>query len=325
MNEPRHHHHAARGSADSSIVASLVGIIILVMIAVVLSIMVDKRMGSSSQRVAHERTIIENTAELESMRLVHENLLAAASAQADARDIAESLDETMRQLQIAHHRREELGNLKSALEAEIQAIIDARETLRLSYRTRERERAVGETLESLTLIDGRTFTDVRISGVSDAGMQIRHADGVARIAASDLPRPWHDRFLWTEDERLALLSRERRLTAAATAISPPADRPAQPTPPPDVAPISPDDVQAKRRDLQIAREQAIRIRRELNQATLASRGRSSSPPGSLETWQQRIARIQRDLTAARARHHAAYSALAAVSPNDPILRQLPDE
>lgn len=54
----------------------------------------------------------------------------------------------------------------------------------------------------------------------------------------------------------------------------------------------------------------------------ASYGNQASVPGSLETWVARSARLGRDLLEAEAALAVAKSNLAAVAPNDPVLKVL---
>ena len=51
---------------------------------------------------------------------------------------------------------------------------------------RQRDRALGQTFETMVLPSGRTFMQVKVAAINDAGVTIRHAEGSARIKFSDL-------------------------------------------------------------------------------------------------------------------------------------------
>lgn len=79
-----------------------------------------------------------------------------------------------------------LRERKQELEREVASLQDQKDDLRRSALRAARERAIGKQLPELTLANGRTFKQVTVTGASEAGIQIRHATGTARLDVNDL-------------------------------------------------------------------------------------------------------------------------------------------
>jgi hypothetical protein len=104
----------------------------------------------------------------------------------------------MRQLQVK----------KADLDLEIantgQSFAALREQIRQTIWTK----AVGEHLGNLTTTSGREYKNAVITRITALGLHIRHADGLARIHAPELPLELQDRFQWTAEERPTALQTE---------------------------------------------------------------------------------------------------------------------
>jgi hypothetical protein len=79
-----------------------------------------------------------------------------------------------------------LSERKEELEREVTALRDQKDNLRRTALRAARERAVGKQLPELTLANGRTLKQVTVTGGSEAGIQVRHATGTARLDVNDL-------------------------------------------------------------------------------------------------------------------------------------------
>ncbi|MGJ8697063.1 MAG: hypothetical protein ACSHYF_12150 [Verrucomicrobiaceae bacterium] len=86
-----------------------------------------------------------------------------------------------------------------------------------------RMEAQGEELGTVHTLDGRTLHDVRITRVTDVGLEVWHRDGTARLRFDGLPGDYGSRFFYVPElalkalqlERLAELERSRRIRDAA--------------------------------------------------------------------------------------------------------------
>jgi hypothetical protein len=182
-------------------------------------------------------------------------------------------------------------------------------------------------LAQLEVIGGKVYRDVTIRRVTPAGMEVIHSQGVLLLGPDDLADSWHQRFQWDAEESAAAPNGEK---AAAEKVveKQPQGRPQPEKPEP---PLSPEK-QAKqeadkklaslRRDVTDAKRRLERAEMEVTRArgdSMSSRGRSV--PGSLETWSERIARLESASEAFRSQYVAARGRLATVAPDDVLLRE----
>jgi chromosome segregation ATPase len=262
-----------------------------------------------------------------------------------------SLESIRQRLAIDGQRLATLTETRETLRRVIPTTTEEFANYRAKYRAHARTRAAGESLEKLTVRGGREYHQVVISQVTDVGLEIRHADGIARIQAPDLDQTLQDRFQWNEEERRARLIEEH---AANEAPSAPSDsgkleegRPEEAEngtnrkvpgsgnrkPPSWERPLgatknettSPDAarIEALRGKVIGWKSKVSKISTELSQARSSSYGSQSSVPGSLETWQAKSNRLASELARAKAGLAAAKASLASVSPNDSLLRPDP--
>lgn len=328
-------------SADEhpGIFTFLVGMIVVVMAAVGLSIMADKHRTFSSGAGALRREIAANAAEISELTARREeqgwqlkdsggNLLQGSKTHGE---VVTGL-KTLRQRQAALEKsRLEISESITALESEFSLY-------RENYRRKTWEGAVGESLGNLTVKGGREFRQATITRVTDVGLEINHEHGIARIQAPDLDPKIQDRFQWSDEERRRHLKEELERQQGKSGTDEPAAgeeeavvyEKAPETPAPQVKrvqPPRPAEDPEKLRLLRLhvsgwkAKVSKLRIDRS-EASSRASYGNQSSVPGSLETWAARSARLGRELLQAEAALSAAKSKLAAVAPNDPLLRVL---
>jgi hypothetical protein len=107
-------------------------------------------------------------------------------------------------------RATELRARKKELEGQIQAGLDQlTDYQRLAIEHRRKEMRNLE-MDYLALDDRRTFFDVRVVAIDDAGVSIRHRDGSARLGIHDLSAEECLQFGIERTSALAALERERR-------------------------------------------------------------------------------------------------------------------
>ena len=78
------------------------------------------------------------------------------------------------------------------------------------YRTNERARAVGETYPELKTLDGKTYTDLKITGVTPLALRMSSREKVGGIPFQVLPLEWQDRFQFDDGEAEKLKEKEIR-------------------------------------------------------------------------------------------------------------------
>ena len=197
----------------------LVGMVVLVMAGVGLSIMIDKRFSFSRGSNEMREDLVSGSNEMAELKaLLESHLTEFSGSDSRLRGDAVALKDLNTRSAGLRQRSADLTAKRSALREANEALDLKFSTYRGSYIRRARETAVGEKLVNLNLRDGRTYPMATISKVTDAGLEIRHEHGIARIAAEDLPPQWRERFLWGDEERrdrekAALRQREEEAAA----------------------------------------------------------------------------------------------------------------
>lgn len=191
------------------ILAFLVGIIVLVMAAIGLSLIVDRRLKFSACVANIEREVDIDAVELERVRVNHHKrlIILAESRVLEAgpiiqQEVLEKLEVLQLQGNLLKKRCCELKNQISTTEMEFSFY-------RADYRRKTWLAAVGENLGHLKARNGRGYKQATIVRVTDVGLEIRHEDGIARIQAPDLDSRLQDRFQWKDEERRKVLEKER--------------------------------------------------------------------------------------------------------------------
>lgn len=305
----------------------MVGMVVLVMAGVGLSLLVDRRMKSSSGISDAQRDVAMGEEELESLRAYHADrsfILQNYGSKMKSGLVGQK--ELRQQLVLLNQRQSKLEATRSELSAAIPLLQDEFSRYRAEYRRQAWSGAAGEKLGTLTIRGGREYQDAAITRVTDVGIEIRHKDGIARIQAPDLGAKWQDRFQWSDEERRARLNQELADHQRIASDSPPETiTPAEDPPVRGAVETAPHKNDADPTEL---RTQVIAWRSKVSRLTFekseaqsqASYGSQSSVGGSLETWRAKSARLTGELAKARAALSIAKSRLAEVSPNDPLLR-----
>lgn len=302
----------------------MVGIVVVVLVAVGLSIAIEKRFAFSAGGLRLEREVASLGAE---MAVLHARLDAAtvrlAEMEGPRASAVEALKETRSVSAGIVRRKEDLSaardGLRGALLAAEQDFSEYREECwRIS-----RAGAVDEEIGTLTLRDGRSYQDAAITKVTDVGLEIRHRHGFARIHAPDLGPDWQQRFQWDDEDRRArlkdeALARERmsspKPVAIVTESKRVSDRTITPGKRPVVdEPVVSEELAALRMRVSGWSSKVARLESEHDEAVTNS-ARRLAVPGGLETWSSRAARLRGELSKARIELGVARTRLAAVSP-----------
>lgn len=98
-----------------------------------------------------------------------------------------------------------------ALEREIKTTEDAMLSMKARHLELSRELAVGMEFSPLRTISGRSYDQAKIIRVTDAGIQIRHATGTARLLFQDLSDAQRHQFGLDEGLAIAALKTEASL------------------------------------------------------------------------------------------------------------------
>ncbi len=309
----------------------MVGIIVLVMAGVGLSVVMDRKQGSMSGTAGMRNEIAANSAEISHLQNRLEDRAGLLEKRGRVRsEQSTALNGIEGTLSTLKQRRLELKESRDQLVKSLPALDEAFANHRAAYRRNVWETAINERVGTLNVRGGREYRDVEIARVTEVGIEIRHKDGIARIQAPDLGDEWQDRFQWNDEERRSRLKEEleahRRMVEMAGANDTPVARLQQrrPIPVRNQAPSSetdPELLAELRAQVMGWQNRVNRISLERNSAmSQASYGSANSVSGSLETWKAKSARLGGELVHANTQLVLAKSRLAAVAPNDPLLR-----
>ncbi len=304
----------------------LVGIIVLVMTGVGLSLLVDKRLKFSSGNSAIQKEIALYEEELASLRSTHEQVLLRLNGSGDTvKNDSAALASHRRKSDGLVQRRAELERTRADLAVAIPSLENQFSSYRAEYRQQTWNGAIGRKIGTLAIRGGRIYQDAEITRVTDVGLEIRHRDGIARIQGPDLDAEWQDRFQWSDEERRNRLKEELANHESIAPPSPPTEmaelpgNPDRPRRPGEAA--DPGELASLRLKVSAWNNKVSRLKSERSEAnSQSSYGAQTSVTGSLETWKAKVTRINAELIKAQAELAVAKSRLAAVAPNDVMLR-----
>ena len=289
----------------------MLGMIVVVMVGVWLSLGIEHRFQGSSGTGELEASIDQDAkliGDLRGQRSERSQKLAVLVPQ--RQELSERHAAEVARLAQTAAEVDRLAAARSALELDLAALEQDFARCRGEYRRHAWAAAAGQKIPLLQTGDGREYRDATIVRVTEVGLEIRHADGIARIEVPALGADWQERFQWNDEERRTQLNEERLANAEVN----------QPVPaPPPKPPV--DNTAALRTAANRARANVATLSRELDNARVnLADGRKHSAPGSLETWDARVRRLSAELEQAELIHERAKALLKAKVPQDPALQ-----
>jgi hypothetical protein len=173
------------------------GMVVLVLAGVGLSIAVDGRFGLTEQATLLQNELKGGEADLHRLGELH------AQSAHQIRNLEPGRRQAMDELKALRGKMGDLDRRQEALLAARESASDSFHALEQkfkAYRSKHRERvwaaAHGLSLGILETRGGRAYHDAVVRRVTDAGLEIRHAHGTARVAVADLDAGLQQRFLW---------------------------------------------------------------------------------------------------------------------------------
>lgn len=304
----------------------LSALILLVMVGVGLSLLVDRRFELSSNGNQLRVELEKGLGLLEETRVKHDRALGELTGLENARNPqAKELASLQGQVKQAKERISTLADQVGKLESSIAIAQKDFEEYADKYRNHVWLAAIGEKQPFITLRDGRRYEDVTFLRITAVGIEISHRDGRARMDSQDLDASWQERFLWNSSERKALLEGENQVPPVQPVKAPVTSK--GKNPPPEAVEPSPDPNAANKLRADVLnwnnKVSGLRMQQQEAQSNIGSK--QKSPPGSLETWQQRANRLTVELTQAKVKRDMARLKLAQMDPDDPLARAIPTD
>ncbi|HEY1122222.1 MAG TPA: hypothetical protein VGE67_11510 [Haloferula sp.] len=311
-------------SDQSGTVGLLVGIIVLVFAGIFFSLMADKQFKFSKSKVDLEAAIKDEGLQVEALRRQTEIARDEYEAKSGRSKQPALMDKARQEIATTNDRIRELRSQQADLTKAVEEEKAAFAEYRANFRKKVRQAAVGERLDKLEVVGGKVFQNVTIRRVSADGMEVSHSQGSLRLRPDDLPETWRQRFQWGADD-LALAPKPK------PASEKPEEKPASGRQEPvkqelgkPAAAEKPDkqlsnlrrDVSEAKRRLDRSELEVARVRKEAADSTV------KMVPGSSETWDQRITRMESGIQAFKGQYMEARGRLAEVSPDDALLDEL---
>ena len=106
----------------------------------------------------------------------------------------------------------DLNQRRIALDVEVELLEGEFVGFKQSSIQGQRDRAIGRTFDTMILPSGRTFMQVKVAAIDDAGVTIRHAEGSARMSFSDLNS--EQQVLFGLEMDLALVAEKKELESS---------------------------------------------------------------------------------------------------------------
>lgn len=152
---------------------------------------------------AQERDIVRLEGELERLR-------ERVSAHEERRKAAGELEAILKENRDRTAAVKAVAGEIARFKEELGKIEAADREYRKDYRAMLRSNAAGETMAELVTEEGKVMQDVVVLSVSPVGLHVRHRDGTARIAFTNLPEGIRQRFQFELEEMEAYLEEEGR-------------------------------------------------------------------------------------------------------------------
>lgn len=301
------------GESHAGLFVVLIGIIALVFGGIGISLMAENQAQGRGREQSLHAVIADNAATIADLeRSVRSSRQRAVEYEKEHRRIAEDLHHEQVRIASLTLKSEALENERESIE---QAIADAEAALgqgRLAARDAARQRLVGDFLGEVRFRGARRYTGVRVTGFGPGTMRFSHDGGVSSIPLSQLSKDLKSRIFWDPSEA----ADEDRAATAESRDSQPSFRPF-----PRKTKAAPDPHQVSQAQARFSAALASReeVKRALEEANFHLDGPRRSPPGSLETYADRVNRLTRLLQSKEALLDQCRTQLRTVSPHDPLL------
>ncbi|MBB5352847.1 chromosome segregation ATPase [Haloferula luteola] len=286
----------------------LFGIIALVMGGIGITTMSDQKSTRLSQSAALTLEIDSNQDRLKSLREeISSKTRTAAEYEIEGRKLEATLQQSRIEVASLQLRQESLAQKRTELVEQIPEIRHDLAAAQMAKKEALRRSMIGAYLGDVSTTR-RTYRQVRVTGFEPGAMRIVCQRGPATLPLSTLPANLKERIGWDPIEE----DLERQIPRTDRTPSPNIGKAAAP---------SEADIARAQADFASAKAEMDQTQRSLEEAQSQIGGSRKSPPGSLETYQERAQRLSRLLEQQRLRYEDSRNTLIRVHPNDSLLRR----
>lgn len=188
---------------DSAVLKISTYIVILVIISLVLGYFSKQRLHYASAEKDLHQTIPENQEIINNLnRHLIEIQLRYSKENTVRREADASADLLQKQDQETQNRRANAMAQIEELRRDIKRSKEEFSSYQRKYRNHVWAECIGEKHDSLTTLDGKTYTKITIKKVAPQGLSIAHSDGISLISPDNLAKNWEERFLWSQKNEI---------------------------------------------------------------------------------------------------------------------------
>ena len=319
-------------SDNSGAFAVVVGMIALVMFGVLVTLLMDGTVSFS--RDSDIRGALETQrVELADLRKRTKDRLEQKAENARLHAVAAKVAEVRGEIRTAREVLDELRQVVEDEEGSLQKLAGEFDDYQDRYRAIVRRKASGEVLGDVSTLKGKVYRNARISVLTPTEMRILHEGGPATIPVTELTPELRERYhldlaeavrLVRERKEKALArqqalreKRERERKAEEERIAR-EDAARRRTGRSGRAPLSKEDearLLVLRNEVNLMYVNMQALQRRLATARAHVGGPDRSPPGSLQTWEQRVAQLTRQEAVARAAIQAKEDEIRKLDPD----------
>jgi hypothetical protein len=307
--------------------ATVIGLAVLVMGGIGVGTVVDLRLNHSEDKFTLAEEIEHDAETLEDLRGQRQDFEERWNEyHAPAMDHDRRIETLERGVMRLENQDKALAGSLADLQAGIATIEEDFQIYRAKHRQSVRSGLVGKSYDRVALRDGKIYQNVTVQGFESDRIDLRHDHGMARVAFRDLPEEWQARICWNPQDE------EAPKRQPTTPKPKPAEEPAPETPAEVLVDEEPagetggeadlaEQIESARRSFQVTRLMLREARAALAEAREQAGGNRRSPNGNLETWEEKIDRLERIESSREEVHHKARAELARLSPNDSLFYQ----
>lgn len=180
-------------SRGPGVIGMLIALVVLLGFVILATFAFDQGMQGADQSI--ESIIAKQLVEIESMQGMISQGEKSLAKTGSLEAIARQLTAAKRKIELGKDRSAKLTQNITAEEDSIAQITKNLTQYTADYRASARSRAKNRAMDQLITLKGKVYEKVIIRDVTDAGVDIRHDGGSARIPPAELPTSMAEEFL----------------------------------------------------------------------------------------------------------------------------------
>lgn len=194
-------------SRGPGVIGTLMALMVLIGFGILFVFAFDEGLQGGDRSI--ESIIATQTREIDEYQVLIRNTEATVAEAPAREEINKELNDVLSEARLREGTLDGMSKNVTALHEQIEERLASFDAYKEEYRLYVRRSAVGEKIEELTTLDGRTYNDVEIRAVDGVGILVRHEDGQQRIPFENVSEELRDRFQYDPTDRQAAIAKEQ--------------------------------------------------------------------------------------------------------------------